>query len=396
MKVPQNKIDEIQKAMIEQGFDVLFSRLSINVVFFTGHWSGNHAVAAIIPASGKPTVLVAETEYEDAVADLDRSTLDIETYEFESATVLRGIADSMAAVALPTIFRRMGVSDGIIGIEQSFEDGALARLMGDFKYPSEPTWNVLRQTFPKATLKDATGLISKLRWVKTPEEVEAVKKAIKIASMGFVAAQKATKPGVTEAEIMAALGAEILTQGTGRNGAKFSRGFLSIYSGPRSAIQNTHWACSSGRVIQENEIVIMELGSVTDGYWCDLTRHACAGAPSKKALEIYEIALEAQRRGIAVAKPGVPVGEIDKACHACIAEAGYGDYFPHASGHGVGFNYHEGPPVHQAFQEPLEEGMLLCVEPGIYLPGEFGIRPEDIILIMEDGAEVISDYPHAL
>ena len=396
MRIPQEKIDRIQKAMVEQGFDVLFSRLSLNVVFFTGHWSGNHAVAAIVPASGRPTLLVAETEAEDAIADLDRSTLDIETYEFESATELRGITDSMAAVALPAIFKRMGVSDGVIGIEQSFEDGALARLMGDFKYPAEPTWSVLRQTFPKATLKDATGLISRLRWVKTPEEVEAVKKAVKIASLGFAAAQDAVEPGITEAEITAIIESAILTQGTGKNEAKLSRGFPAVYSGPRSAIQYTHWACSSGRVVQENEIVIMELGSVTDGYWCDLTRHACAGKPPEEALKIYEILLEAQRRGIEVAKPGVPIGEIDKACHAYVAEAGYGDYFPHASGHGVGFNYHEGPPNHQAFQEPLEEGMLLCVEPGIYLPGEFGIRPEDIILITKDGAEFISDYPHKL
>jgi Xaa-Pro aminopeptidase len=396
VKIPQAKIDTIQSAMVADGFDVIFSRLSVNVLFFTGHWSGNHAVAAIVPASGRPTLLVAETEYDDAVTDLDRETLDIETYAFESATVLRGITDSMAASALPAILRRMGVSDGVIGVEMSFEDGALGRLMGDFKYPAKPTWDVLRATFPQAELKDASGLISRLRWVKTPPEVEAIKKAIRIASLGFAAAQEAAEAGMTEAELSAVLEREILTQGTGRNGADFSRGFPSIYSGPRSALQNTHWACSSGRVIQENEIVIMELGSVTDGYWCDLTRHACAGVPPRKAQEIYEIALEAQRRGIAAAKPGVPVGEIDKACHAYIAEAGYGDRFPHASGHGVGYNYHEGPPVHRAFDAPLEEGMVLCVEPGIYLPGEFGLRPEDIILITQDGAERLSDHPHTL
>jgi Xaa-Pro aminopeptidase len=255
---------------------------------------------------------------------------------------------------------------------------------------------LLRKTFPKATLKDATGLISKLRWVKTPEEVAAVRQTVRIASMVFTAAQAAVKPGMTEAELTAILESEIISQGTGRNGATYSRGFASIYSGPRSAIQNAHWACSSGRVIEQNDIIIMELGVVTDGYWCDLTRHACAGIPPRKAQEIYKIALEAQRRGITVAKPGVPIGEIDKTCHAYIAEVGYGDQFPHASGHGVGFNYHEGPPNHQAFREPLEEGMLLCVEPGIYLPGEFGIRSEDIILITTDGAEIISDHPHTL
>ena len=396
MRIPQSKIDKIQKAMTEQGFDVLFSRLSPNVVYFTGHWSGNHAVAAIVPASGRPALLVAESEYDDAVTGLDRSTLDIDTYEFESATELRGIPDGMAASTLPAIFQRMGVADGVIGIEQSFEDGAVARLMGDFKYPSEPTWSVLRQTFPKARLRDATGLISRLRWVKTPEEIEAVKKAIGIASMGFAVAQEAAEPGMTEAELSALLEAEILGQGSGKNGARYSRGFSSIYSGPRSATQYTHWACSSGRVFQVDEIIIMELGSVTDGYWCDLTRLACAGTPADRARRVYEIALAAQWEGISVAKPGVPIGEIDKACRACITEAGFGDCFPHPSGHGVGFNYHEPPPNHFTFREPLEEGMLLCVEPGIYLPGEFGIRPEDIIAITADGADVLSTHPHTL
>ena len=113
MRIPQSKVDRIQAGMIEQGIDVLFSRLSVNVLFFTGHWSGNHAAAAIVPASGRPTLLVAETEVDDAAVDLDRSTLDIETYAFESATELRGITDSMAVVALPAIFKRMRVSDGL-------------------------------------------------------------------------------------------------------------------------------------------------------------------------------------------------------------------------------------------------------------------------------------------
>jgi Xaa-Pro aminopeptidase len=396
MRVPPEKVQRIQAAMAEEGFDVLFSRLSVNVVFFTGHWSGNHGVAAIVPASGRPVLLVAQTEYDDAVAGLDRSTIDIETYELESKTILRGIPDAMTAQALPAILKRMGATDGAIGIEQSFEEGALARLMGDFKYPSEPTWSALRQAFPKARLKDATGLISRLRWVKTPEEVEAVRKTIRIASLGFAAATERVWPGMTEAELTAVIDGEILAQGTGRNEARFSRGFPAVYSGPRSAVQNTHWACSSGRAIQQDEIVIMELGAVTDGYWCDLTRHACAGTPSGKARGAYAAALEAQQAGIAVARPGVPIGEIDRACHAHLARAGYGELCPHTSGHGVGFNYHEGPPIHQAFDAPLEEGMLLCVEPGIYVPGEFGVRPEDIILITKDGAEVISDIPHKL
>jgi len=379
--------------MADDGLDVIFSRLSVNVLFLTGYWSGNHAVAAIMPATGKPVLLVAETEYENVAKEADKEMLDIQTYSFESLTELRGITDSMMT-PLPAILKKTGAAGGIIGIEKSFEDGSLARLMGDFKYPSEPTWNALSKALPNAEFEDATGLISKLRMVKTDSEVAAIKKAVEIACMGFEAARQAVKPGMTEAELSGVLEAKILAQGTGRNGAGYSRGFSSIYSGPRSATQWVHWAHSTGRVIKENEIVIMELGSVTDGYWCDLTRHACAGKPPQKARDILKITQEAQQQGIAVARPGAVVGEIDKACHNYLEQKGFGpQYYHHPCGHGTGFNYHEGPPVHQACNIILEEGMVLCIEPGLYLPGEFGIRPEEMILITKTGAEIISDYP---
>ncbi|MCK5155511.1 MAG: aminopeptidase P family protein [Spirochaetales bacterium] len=396
MRISQEKIDRIQKTVMDEGFDVLFTRLTVNALFLTGYWAGNDAVAVIFPSKGRPVLLVAETEYDNAAGEVDQTNLDIETYSFESLDELRGITNSMVVSALPGILKRMGVLKGVIGIEQSAEDGALPRLMGDFKYPSVPTWNTLKDTFPNAKFKDATSLINRLRMIKTSEEIDAIKKTITIACMGFDAARKAVKTGMTEAELSAVLEAEILGQGTGKNNVGYSRGFSSIYAGSRSATQWTHWACSTGRIIQENEMVIMELGSVSDGYWCDLTRHACAGKPSKKAREIMQIVLEAQHRGIAVAKPGVPVGEIDRTCHDYLAQKGYDrEYFRHPCGHGVGFTYHEGPPVHQACNILLEQGMLLCVEPGVYLPGEFGIRTEDMILIKEGGAEVISDYPHA-
>lgn len=393
MKLSQEKFDRIQKAMTEEGLDVIFSRLSVNVLFLTGYWSGNHAVAAIVPVTGRPVLLVAESEYDNVAEEADRTVLDIKTYSFESLTELRGITDSMMP-ALPGILKKTGAEDGVIGIEKSYEDGALARLMGDFKYPSEPTWNALADALPNAKFKDASGLISRLRMVKTPNEVAAIKKAVDIGCMGFEAARQAVKPGMTEAELSGILEAEILAQGTGRNDAKYSRGFSSIYSGPRSATQWVHWACSTGRVIEENDIVIMELGSVTDGYWCDLTRHACAGKTPVKAKEILKITQEAQQKGIAIARPGTAIGEIDKACHDYFEQKGFGpEYYRHPCGHGTGFNYHEGPPVHQACNVILEEGMVLCIEPGLYLPGEFGIRPEEMVLITKTGAEIISDYP---
>jgi Xaa-Pro aminopeptidase len=388
-------MDRTQKALAAGGIDVLFSRLSVNVLALTGYWSGNHAVAALIPAEGRPVLLVAESELDNASKEADTDAFDIESYAFESLTELRGITDSMLARALPAAFRRMGVDDGTIGIEKSFEDGSLARLMGDFKYPSEPTWAALQEAFPSAVLKDASGVINTLRMVKTPEEIQAIRRIVDIACEGFAAARAAVKAGMTEAELGALLEGTIQAKGTGRNGVRCARGFASVYSGPRSADQHVHWACSSARKIKDGELVIMELGAVADGYWCDLTRLACAGDPPVKSLEILKIVKDAQQCGIAAAKAGSPVGRIDRACHDRLTELGYGpEFYAHPCGHGTGFNYHEGPPVHEACNLPLEEGMVLCVEPGVYINGEFGIRTEDMIVITRNGAELLSDYPH--
>lgn len=189
----------------------------------------------------------------------------------------------------------------------------------------------------------------------------------------------------------------ILGQGTGRNGVKYSRGFSAVYTGVRSATQCYHWVCSSGRVIAPDDIVIMELGSVTDGYWCDLTRNICAGKPPKQALAAMNAVQEAQRRGAEQMKPGSRIGDIDIACHQYFRSLGYGpEDYRHNCGHGTGFNYHEGPPVHCAADMIVEEGMVLCVEPGLYFDGCFGVRAEDMFAVTKYGPELLSEYPHSL
>lgn len=391
--VSQQKIDRIQRQMKEEGIDLLFLRLSHHVLAFLGYWSGNHAAAALVPAGGKPVLLVPETERENAAYYIDPSVIEARDYALESTEVLRGPMDGMAD-RLPAIIRELGAADGVIGLEESVEEGSSANFFGEFKYPAKPTFDRLRALLPQATTVDATAFITRAKWVKSPEEIDAIERAASVVCAGLNAVKRVIRAGMTETEISAFLEREVLINGTGRNGLCYSRCFSSVYSGPRSAEQWVHWAASSGRTVDLHDVVIMEVGSVSDGYWCDLTRLACAGQPSDKALQVLELVCEAQRRGIERIQPGLPIREIDIACHQYLTTHGYGpEYYKHGCGHGVGYNYHEGPPVHQACDVPLEEGMVLCVEPGVYIKGEFGIRMEDMVAVTRDGCRLLSHSP---
>lgn len=390
----RSKLERLQASLCENKLDAFFCRMSVNILALTGYWPCNHAVAAVIPQAGNPVLVVPETELQNAQKEAEG--LELCAYALESTELLRGAMDGMEHT-LRSVLKKMGLLHARIGIEQSFEDGASGRLFGDFKYPSLPTWQLLQRFFPNACFVDAADAILSLRMVKEPEEAKAIQKAVEAACIGYKAVRRALRPGMTEADVSALLEGTILSQGTGRSGARYARGFSSVYAGDRGAEQWTHWACTTGRVIRRNDVVMMELGVVCDGYWADLTRCMCAGEPPEKAKRVLAVLLEAQRRGIEAAVPGTPIGEIDRVCHAYCTAKGYGkEYYRHNCGHASGYNYHEVPSVHQANTTPVREGMILCVEPGIYIPGEFGLRTEDMVYITKDGAKLLSNYPHEL
>jgi len=383
----RNKLKRIQASLCEHKLDAFFCRMSVNILALTGYWPCNHAVAAVIPQTGIPVLIIPETELQNAEKEVEG--LELCAYALESTELLRGAMDGMEHT-LRSVLKKMGLLHARIGIEQSFEDGASGRLFGDFKYPSLPTWQLLQRFFPNACFVDAADAILSLRMVKEPEEAQAIQKAAKAACIGYEAVRRALRPGMTEADVSTFLEGAILSQGTGRSGTRYARGFSSVYAGDRGA-------CTTGRMICKNDVIVMELGVVCDGYWADLTHCMCAGEPPEKAKDVLAILLEAQRRGIEAAVPGTPIGEIDRICHAYCASNGYGkEYYRHNCGHASGYNYHEAPPVHQANTMPVQEGMVLCVEPGIYIPGEFGLRTEDMVYITKDGAKLFSNYPHEL
>ena len=169
--------------------------------------------------------------------------------------------------------------------------------------------------------------------------------------------------------------------------------FTVVGSGPNGA--NPHHELSD-RVIERGDMVVLDFGGVRDGYGSDTTRTVHVGEPDDEELKVYDIVRRAQQAGFEAVRPGVACQEVDRAARKVIADAGYGEYFIHRTGHGIGLTTHEPPYMIEGETQPLRPGMCFSIEPGIYLPGRFGVRTEDIVTVTEDGGRRLNNSSREL
>jgi Xaa-Pro dipeptidase len=244
---------------------------------------------------------------------------------------------------------------GTLGIEPSTAYDDVERLIG-----ARPGWKPV----------SAAPLLGPMRMVKTPEEIAAIRRAIEIAVSRFRKAFAALKPGAVEAEISHLFGGENVVQ-----------------FGPSSALPH---GASTGRALARGEAVLIDAWDRPEGYYYDITRSTFFGAPTDEYRKIWSVVLEAQSAAIDKAAPGIACSEVDAAARRVIDRAGYGDYFTHRLGHGLGIDVHEPPYMVGHDQTELEPGMVFTSEPGVYILGKFGVRIEDDVLVTERGAESLS------
>lgn len=228
-------------------------------------------------------------------------------------------------------------------------------------------------------LKAVPNLLSELRWIKSPEEIACLRKAEEIGDIAFSEILPYIKPGVTELEIAARLSFSMKMHGA--SGDSFP---AIVASGVNSSMPH---AMPSSRKLQEGDFLTMDFGCVYNGYCSDMTRTVVLGAASEKQKEIYNTVLRAQEAALAALRPGRSGMEIDAVARDIIKEAGYGDCFGHGLGHSVGLEIHESPNCNMRDQRILKPGMLMTVEPGIYVKDFGGVRIEDMVVITEDGYE---------
>jgi Xaa-Pro aminopeptidase len=227
-----------------------------------------------------------------------------------------------------------------------------------------------------------TETIEPLREIKEEEEIKNIKKALAITQEAYAFIKKKLKPGKSELGIAAEI--EYFIR---QNGARSSAFDIIVASGPNSSYPH---AQVTDRRLCLNEPILIDMGIEYNGYKCDLTRTFFLGRIKPIVRKAHEAILSAQQKAIAAIKPGVLAKDIDSVARNCITEKGFGKFFGHALGHGVGLEVHECPSIDRKNSKPLKTGMVFTIEPGIYLAGRFGIRREDMVLVTDNASMVLS------
>ena len=245
-------------------------------------------------------------------------------------------------------------------------------------------YNFIKAGAPSADFQDASEILGLLRLKKDKAEIELMRKAVKVAQAALKATIPLIKIGMTEKELAAELGIQLL-----RNGSDPEFPFSPIVSsGPNSA--NPH-ASPTERKLQVGDLLVIDFGATIDGYISDLSRTFAVGKVDSEYAKIHKIVQEANAAGRAAGKPGLACAEVDNSARAVIEESGYGNQFTHRTGHGIGMEAHEQPYIRGDNMQILEPGMTYTIEPGIYLPGRNGVRIEDNVVITDSGSESLSD-----
>jgi Xaa-Pro aminopeptidase len=232
------------------------------------------------------------------------------------------------------------------------------------------------------TLKDAPSIVERARMVKDGDELDKIRAAVALGAKLFDRALEVLRPGVKETEVAAEM--ELAAR---RGGAEEMSFGTIIASGARSALPHGR---ASEQAIAPGGFVVCDFGVILSGYCSDQTRTVWVGPVPEDARRAYEAVKEAQQAAIDAVRPGIAVGEVDAAARKVLRKAGLERYFTHSTGHGVGLEIHEIPRVADGQREVLQPGMVITIEPGVYFPGKWGIRIEDMVAVTAGGCEVMT------
>jgi Xaa-Pro aminopeptidase len=320
---------------------------------------------------------------------------------------LTGFTGSSAAVALVT-GKAVLFTDGryaeqakaeTVGVQVRIDKGSpgvqaatwlvgqgVVRSAFDASQTTVAAMEVMRKALPgkvrRAFLVSTSGLVARLREVKDAGEIAQMRKAAALGCSLFDEVVEFLEAGATETEIALAL--EVKARMEGAEGMSFE---TIVASGARSALP--HGRATQAR-LPKRGFVTLDFGVVLGGYCSDMTRTVHMGKASQREWDVYHSVLEAQEAAVAAVKPGVTCGAVDEAARTVLRKTKLSKWFTHSTGHGVGIEIHEGPRIATKQEQLLEPGMVITIEPGVYLPGEFGVRIEDMVLVTAKGAEVLT------
>ena len=390
----EKRIEQIQAAMEAANVEAVVLRLAENIVLATRWYVQIPGLAfVVVGRGGGATLLVPEYEAGEAA---EIWSGDIRTFP---AIRNDGLAPGQEIERhLRELASEHGAVGGVVGFEGSFESVAPGSMHGEPNAVGLPTQALIKRAFQTERLHDFTEPLEAMRAIKNDGELELIRRTNEIAIFGLDAFKQHAVAGKTEVEVMAAVEYAISARGHGHKGARWVRGFCTIFSGPDLAEGWKYWRART-RTIEPGDLVMLELGTVADGFWSDHTRTVCAGTASPHQHEGYAAVRAAGAAAFAAAIPGASGDDVDRASRAACREAGF-TQFPHHTGHGTGFRYHESrPQLVPGGTDVLSAGNVIITEPGIYeLDLDGGVRHEDNAVVTPGGAVVIAttDYPFDL
>jgi Xaa-Pro aminopeptidase len=342
------KLQKLRKTLQEQNIDGILITNGYNRRYMTG-FTGTAGVAIV---SQNDAVFITDFRYtEQAAAQIK----DFRIVQHE-VTLLEEIATQVKAMGIKSLgFEKDTVSFG--------------------------TYELYKSVI-QADLMPVSGLIEKIRLIKTEQEINIIKVACEIADHAFTHILDFIKPGKTELEVSNEL--EFFMRQQGATQSSFD---TIVASGLRSALPH---GVATNKVIEKGDFVTLDFGALYNGYISDITRTVAVGEPSEKLVEMYNTVLASQLLSLEKVGPGLTGIQADAIARDYLTEKGYGEAFGHSLGHGIGLEVHEGPGLSKRSETVLEPGMAVTIEPGVYVPGVGGVRIEDDILITESGNELLT------
>jgi Xaa-Pro aminopeptidase len=347
------RLRRLQCGLEENRLDALLVTHLPNIRYLCG-FTGS-AAALVVAADGGRSLLITDGRYRAQAAE-----------EVQAAKVVIARKSPWLAAAEWLAKHR---KKSVIGIEPEFITAAMRdRLTAVLK--------------GKARLRSAPPLVERARMVKDADEIRCIRRAVELGASLFPIACRKLRPGATEAEAAAAM--EYHARCAGAEGMSFP---TILATGTRSAI--VHGRASSARIPRRG-FVVCDFGVILAGYCSDRTRTVHIGRPSAEARHLYKAVLRSQQAAIAAVVPGVTCAEVDSAARRVLRQEKLARYFTHSTGHGLGLEIHEAPRLAAGQAQKLEPGMVITIEPGAYIPGKWGVRIEDVVVVTSSGCEVLT------
>ncbi|MCH4827002.1 M24 family metallopeptidase [Planococcus halocryophilus] len=359
-----NKIQQLQSYLKEQSIDAAFITDPYNVFYVSGFKSNPHErlLGVMVFADAEPFLICPKMEIPDA----------------KNAGWIGDIVGHEDTQNSMEILYNTAQSRGI----------DLKTMAVEKAHMTVERYESLLSFFGSLSIAQLDDQLNAMRVIKDDAELQILREAAALADYAIEVAARTIKEGITEIEVMTEI--ELALKKRGVTHMSFD---TTVLTGARAA--SPHGKTGEYK-LQQGDLVLFDLGVVHKGYCSDITRTLALGEPNEEQKEVYDVVYRSEMAALEAVKPGVTAAELDHISRQVIADAGYGDYFTHRLGHGLGIDVHEFPSIHGENTMTMEKGMVFTLEPGIYVPGKVGVRIEDDVAVTADGYEVLTKYPKEL